>query len=684
MSDRLRQDLNWVTNQLLRGVDHSSSSNAKYRDLEKYLAELSQTDPRAVYATYISKAGNAVVRFDQSDRARNARLLVGLLDPPPSESPERTMDTLLRYCSERRPETEILTLLRERSLPEDRSGQASDPPWSLHGGIYGIPNTRSFLLRLFDEEDDLDVREFRRETERFDGPIRFRVDDGKVFRASFPSAVLYRDRWDDEGFKTLFSLVLHVDPYTEVEIGEVKILHKRQSGGPTLMPEGYFDGLGPQYGSLGQTYSYYENLRQLPKKTYLKLLKGLRDMAYDPSVRRSFEDEEGFDRSLLRSGGAARALETARALFVRSPNRQQLRGMNFTFNTSVGGESFSVDFAFNQSAHLPDRINAIIGYNGTGKTQLLANIALVATGDMQQRALFNAYGEIAQSESVRFSKVVAVSYSAFDTFILPDAFWRRDEAELVQKRLQEKGEAWGYVYCGLRKRAKGQPRASRELKGLKGIDEIVEDFGRALDLARAGDNRTTFLDALEVISKEPSFGSASLVPYTVPVGTAWEEHFRRLSTGHKIVLNILVHVAGHCEPGSLVLIDEPESHLHPSLLAALIRALNMTLQRTDSYAILATHSPVVLQEVPRRYVQILHRYGKETSISRPSSETFGENVGYLTSNVFHLDSTKTDYHFVLERLAQEMSLEQVEELFDDEMSLQARAYLLGLMDGDED
>ena len=35
-----------------------------------------------------------------------------------------------------------------------------------------------------------------------------------------------------------------------------------------------------------------------------------------------------------------------------------------------------------EQPHFPGRINAIIGYNGTGKTQLLANLALVANADL--------------------------------------------------------------------------------------------------------------------------------------------------------------------------------------------------------------------------------------------------------------------------------------------------------------
>ncbi|MGA5310453.1 AAA family ATPase [Micromonospora taraxaci] len=686
MGESVRADVTSAINQLLAEVDHSSKSNSKYRELEGYLAQLVQIDPVKVYAAYISKAGNATVRFDQSSRSRKASLLVGLLDPPFHENPSRTVDALVRYCALERPDAEVLLLLRDQTLERQESGFSNpSAKWYPHTHIRA--EGAQTLLSLYEPWLDLQVATFvpQQRSSTAAQPLPrlpfYVVDSAKdIVPAHYPCVVLKRDRWDDLTYKTLFSCYLRTGPLEETEIGEVKILHRDQSSGPTKMPTGFFERLGQDYCSLGQSYSYYESLRQLPRDTYRKILRGLRDVVFDPRIRKAFETHPGFEISLLRTGGAARALDDAVPLFAGARETKAQRGMSFIFNTSVGGNRFKVDFAFNQSRKLPDRINAIIGYNGTGKTQLLANIALVATSDMRQRTSFRSHGEIENSKSVRFSKVIAISYSAFDTFVLPDAFWRQEEALLAQRRLEEKGEVFGYVYCGLRKRAEGQSQNTRDLRGLKGIDELTEEFAQALDLARTGENRATFLEALTIIGKEPSFGRTGLTPYSAATGEEWRQHFRLLSTGHKIVLNIIVQVAGHSEPGSLILVDEPESHLHPSLLAALLRALNVVLRKGDSYAIIATHSPVVLQEIPRRYVRILQRYGDKTSVMEPLSETFGENVGYLTSNIFHLDSTQTDYHAVLENLAADMPLSEIEALFDYDMSAQARAYVLGLLD----
>ena len=51
------------------------------------------------------------------------------------------------------------------------------------------------------------------------------------------------------------------------------------------------------------------------------------------------------------------------------------------------------------------------------------------------------------------------------------------------------------------------------------------------------------------------------------------------------------------ERKTLVIMDEPEEHLHPPLVSAFIRALSELMSYRNGVAIIATHSPVIVQEV---------------------------------------------------------------------------------------
>jgi predicted ATP-binding protein involved in virulence len=155
------------------------------------------------------------------------------------------------------------------------------------------------------------------------------------------------------------------------------------------------------------------------------------------------------------------------------------------------------------------------------------------------------------------------------------------------------------------------------------------------------------------------------------------EFFRALSSGHKIVVKIILELIAYLEgeEPTLVLIDEPETHLHPPLTAAFLRSVRECLETLNGFAVIATHSPVVLQELPSRYVRVLRRVGNRASMESPEIETFGEAIGSITQHVFNLDDGSTDWHATLKALAENHSLKEIEELFGGDLGFAARSFV---------
>lgn len=67
--------------------------------------------------------------------------------------------------------------------------------------------------------------------------------------------------------------------------------------------------------------------------------------------------------------------------------------------------------------------------------------------------------------------------------------------------------------------------------------------------------------------------------------------FERLSSGHKVILLTIAKLVELVEEKTLVLLDEPEEHLHPPLVSAFIRTLSDLLIYRNGVGIVATHSP---------------------------------------------------------------------------------------------
>ncbi|SUC20219.1 Uncharacterised protein [Proteus mirabilis] len=80
------------------------------------------------------------------------------------------------------------------------------------------------------------------------------------------------------------------------------------------------------------------------------------------------------------------------------------------------------------SLFLKNRVYALIGNNGVGKTQLVSKLPCDIAND--NKNLFSGKVPL-------FSKIIAVSYSIFDKFSIP-----------------ENSSKINYIYCGLRKKIK--------------------------------------------------------------------------------------------------------------------------------------------------------------------------------------------------------------------------------------
>ena len=156
--------------------------------------------------------------------------------------------------------------------------------------------------------------------------------------------------------------------------------------------------------------------------------------------------------------------------------------------------------------------------------------------------------------------------------------------------------------------------------------------------------------------------------------------FEKMSSGHRVVLLTMTKLVEKVEERTLVLMDEPEGHLHPPLLSAFVRALSDLMSDRNGVAIVATHSPVIVQEVPKSCVWKLRRTGLQANVERPEIETFGENVGILTREIFGLEVTDSGYHQLLKKaLAKEYSYNAIVNTFGNQLGTEAKGIVRGLL-----
>nr|WP_256349899.1 AAA family ATPase [Pseudomonas sp. B6002] len=151
-----------------------------------------------------------------------------------------------------------------------------------------------------------------------------------------------------------------------------------------------------------------------------------------------------------------------------------------------------------------------------------------------------------------------------------------------------------------------------------------------------------------------------------------------MSSGQSILIYFVSAALAYMKEDSLILFDEPEIHLHPAAVSMLMRILHFLLEEYDSYAIVATHSPVVIQEVPGSRVVRFERSEYVTSAYPLEQESFGENLSELTKMVFETVETPSFYKQTFRELIDEFTVGEIAEMFDGQLSLHASAYLASL------
>lgn len=148
-----------------------------------------------------------------------------------------------------------------------------------------------------------------------------------------------------------------------------------------------------------------------------------------------------------------------------------------------------------------------------------------------------------------------------------------------------------------------------------------------------------------------------------PVVFSDDGGFRRLSSGETAMLRLAIQMSEAIEEGSLLLLDEPENHLHPNYVSQAMSLLHQVLVATKSIAIIATHSAYVVREVPRQRVHILSLDDREISIASPRLQTFGASVDMISQFVFGDTNMDHRYQQALEKWAlttgREIGIDQV-------------------------
>ena len=469
------------------------------------------------------------------------------------------------------------------------------------------------------------------------------------------------DDWNDYSYYTLFG-VKFIDNESKLhDFGGVRIGYIGQAKGSaakglTIGQE--FSELGDGFFSLGAGTEYYQKLNKLAKETRENILEGLKDLAYFPQLLEDARDEEVTKESLFRGLD----LKTVSGQYRRMAlGGAKLTKFKFWFDSPKWrpeSPEMLLSFRIIPESVPPTNVHVIIGRNGVGKTNMINNMIKSLYGE----ELIDGNGVyFNEDDDEKFTNVISVSFSAFDT-TLPYFDDKSDVTDIAFK------------FIGLKKPDEDSESGFRTKTNDELEDEFTTSFLECIESFKTDSLRKS-LNALE---SDPNFKEANILQLLdVPKKSIIKKGkllFHKLSSGHKIILLSITRLVETVQEKSLVFIDEPEAHLHPPLLSAFTRSLSELLINLNGVAIIATHSPVILQEVPKKTVYKLRRYGANASADRPEIETFGENVGVLTREIFGLEVTESGFYQLLKKAVEEFNdYDDLLEHFGDQLGMEGRS-----------
>lgn len=511
------------------------------------------------------------------------------------------------------------------------------------------------------------------------------VDDLRSLNIHKDTVYFKRDLWDDYGWGTYFNIYLNRNYIGDIRIAKIEKHEGVQRTWDALIKDGLVNrrlssDLPEEYFSLAREETYNNLYKNLSQQVVNEFLSEIRDIAFNLSYLDEVENTFIYDNSLIRGINTTYVKKSLHDISHNSKKRER------AFDLIYEQKQWIMKISSNSSSILPSNLYAIIGDNGIGKTRLLRDLVAAALNPATYKKSYyfnNEKTEFTIKNRKEISSAIYISLSPFDN---PDEDFRKLFC-LSDKKKQE--------YSKIRNIAILLDRKSNELiNQILSISKSSKDADPFGDLVRTKEKK----DNLEIIINEFKWDDNlnvffeevnNLQPDMLSDKKSYIKKVENLrtrlfnfSSGQKYIVIILLAIVENIIEKSMLVIDEPEDFLHPPYVAALVNAISRILRKVRGIGIMATHSDVVLQELPKKCVYCL---SKDKEIKNPDIQTFAADVSLINKEVFGLELSNTGYYKILEDLAKNRR-EEAEKLLmttNEELGESGRFYLtLLLNEGD--
>ena len=493
-------------------------------------------------------------------------------------------------------------------------------------------------------------------------PLHFEVQIKQGQRADYLASVqppkrypcfilVFNWDWTDYEYHTWFCLFYFASEADRRMIGELKLMNSEQDNTMDALPEEFDEPLDDSFCSLGIKTDYYIGLRQeLENEQLIKEVQHyLCDCTFEPAIYDQHRDERIFNVSLMRDLSAMDALQEGQSLAM-GIEPDEMYSFSYTYHPKYDNSLYA-----DWKVHIPYkplkfmRTFGIIGINGVGKTQILSSFIT----DLLAQKVDNF------KSLPHFKNIIVICSTPFDSYPVE----KQDTREIVYRLCcleQDKTLTLDGIKQNLNRIMK-QPTVEHVSMLTVWVDLIREYVDSA------------FVDHV-VILKRDADGSE----YYDINGDDLGSNVNILSSGQLHILSLVTYICANIHYRSLLFIDEPEVHLHPHITMEFMAMLSGLLSVFKSYAIIATHTPLVVREMAGKNVFLMQKMQDGIpQIAPVGFETLGEDVGTLYRNLFGYDEQSSYFKKMVDKLCDRgKSYEEIVRYFQQGMNLNINARLI--------
>lgn len=446
--------------------------------------------------------------------------------------------------------------------------------------------------------------------------------------------------WDDYGYKLVLNLTiweqtfeLRVNPKNNLSMDYLK-------SGEGEYPDEDFCSLGE--------VAYYEFLKKyLSYKNRQKWFTRSRDLAYNTSVLEKFAIEyskksdlhgQTLDftppnseyhsflyNSFLRTTTLKEIKEVFHPLTVFGYSNSTVyysgdgkniiqavddreTSINYSFKED-GIDKGALNFKKNRKSKLPMNVYAVVGGNGSGKSYKINQIIKEhLEGDNKFSQIlhfslspfdniihFNREStsiEVADKEKDSYGEIIyeKVGFVSVKHPPIPEVVKKAEATSLTDVK--------EYLYEKSRKYLDSDNTLKQGFEGEISIKESFSYYIQNLliDLIASEDKLKMWGDCLNFFTFESWVDDIINAFQDRNISKNDIEKIDTLSSGQATILLYITKLVSSINQGSLVIFDEPETFMHPPMVKAFIRAVSELVDNNKAFCLMATHSPVIIQE----------------------------------------------------------------------------------------